>query len=619
MNGCDRIFHSSVGEELGCGVRRPGSTVVSVQNESLAKVPISGRALSGTSAASASITGHRVERPNEPPPPPYPPSHRFEYTTFQAYTLPHSFKELESSTPHSESTFEPISALAECELGTANVRFRHPMPRRLPSGVVHNACQAPSAPTCAVRSRSGDVLLGLDLLPLRSGAECIQCRSRVREPKTDVALIQGDFGLERKVRSENWAQHAPRGFAVVDEIFHLSGHEHGARVAAKQLAVSSEMSHNVLPSLLFSPAGSATTVPLSALHGTYATVLLPLDFPFKSMEWCTTERELLKWNATEYRLSTRGLRLSARTTTDRQVIAQLSGRGVSTVIRNYVLNALVLLYQDRAETPLDRARSEFLFKIVRIALSTDKRLGYRQRQSADQLTQNCDFARTRNGIASVNNARHVVMITLVLFTRRTASRMLFSPVFYFWCCKRNSNSRSFVVVLPPPKRTETLMDKIASKEVLLERTHDAVKSIFGIVSGSSSKLNKSDINSVASFEQDILAVVAALNLRWQKPNLRLLNRNQETIKPSSNRLLVEQEDNIKTADDPKTILQNAIDPTTMQIQVSKVRRVGRAGVVVQTTFTESAEKIKNTVLPTLQVKEPRSKKPLMTLRNMLGN
>ncbi|GBP65870.1 hypothetical protein EVAR_85138_1 [Eumeta japonica] len=62
-----------------------------------------------------------------------------------------------------------------------------------------------------------------------------------------------------------------------------------------------------------------------------------------------------------------------------------------------------------------------------------------------------------------------------------------------------------------------------------------------------------------------------------------------------------------------------MDPTSMQVQVSKVRKVGRAGVVVETTSVEAAEKLKKAVPPTLRVMEPRSRKLLVALRNLSGD
>ncbi|GBP97322.1 hypothetical protein EVAR_103835_1 [Eumeta japonica] len=57
----------------------------------------------------------------------------------------------------------------------------------------------------------------------------------------------------------------------------------------------------------------------------------------------------------------------------------------------------------------------------------------------------------------------------------------------------------------------------------------------------------------------------------------------------------------------------------MQIQVSGVRKVGRAGVIIQTTSTEAAERIKKATPPELRVTEPKSRRPLVALHNMMGD
>ncbi|GBP97355.1 hypothetical protein EVAR_103868_1 [Eumeta japonica] len=200
----------------------------------------------------------------------------------------------------------------------------------------------------------------------------------------------------------------------------------------------------------------------------------------------------------------------------------------------------------------------------------------------------------------------------------------------------------------------------SSKEELLSRAHGAIKAIFGVVTGPGSKLNKNDTNSVASHGQDILAVVAALNLRLAEAELAAASAKLEAARavaacgepsvaqpagksyatalklsgparasaemkrPASGPVLAfypaaEQADNIKTAEETKKVLKSAMDPTALQVQVSKVRKVGRAGVVVQTTSVEAADKIKKAVPPTLRVTEPRSRRPLVALRNLSGD
>ncbi|GBP96664.1 hypothetical protein EVAR_89989_1 [Eumeta japonica] len=206
----------------------------------------------------------------------------------------------------------------------------------------------------------------------------------------------------------------------------------------------------------------------------------------------------------------------------------------------------------------------------------------------------------------------------------------------------------------PRLETESDSEQVAAaphyggKEEMMRTVHDSVKAISALVAGPGSKLNKADISSVAAYGHEILAVVAALNLRLAEAELqvaqakleaarasrvaavsggseavvtaqprsyasalRLPGRERADIrKPESGPVLAiypvaEQIDNIKTAEETKTLLKNAINPASMQVQVTKVRKVGRAGVVVQTTSAESAEKIRRRSRPRCGVRDPK--------------
>ncbi|GBP24848.1 hypothetical protein EVAR_14181_1 [Eumeta japonica] len=173
----------------------------------------------------------------------------------------------------------------------------------------------------------------------------------------------------------------------------------------------------------------------------------------------------------------------------------------------------------------------------------------------------------------------------------------------------------------------------ADKEELIERVHSAVKSIFGVVTSPGSKLNKTDTNSLASHGQDILAVVAALNLYLAEAELATVSAkfeaaravavcgeqgpaqpaarsyasalklpgparaSAEAKRPAGSPVLAfypvaEQAEIIITAEETKKLLKSAMDPTSMQVQVTKA------------------------VTPTLRVTEPRSRRPLVALRNL---
>ncbi|GBP70324.1 hypothetical protein EVAR_52343_1 [Eumeta japonica] len=75
--------------------------------------------------------------------------------------------------------------------------------------------------------------------------------------------------------------------------------------------------------------------------------------------------------------------------------------------------------------------------------------------------------------------------------------------------------------------------KMASKEELLGRAHESVRAIFGIVAGPGSKINKADTNSVASHGHNILAVMAALNLRLAEAELAVASAKSEAAKAIS--------------------------------------------------------------------------------------
>ncbi|GBP05080.1 hypothetical protein EVAR_101339_1 [Eumeta japonica] len=166
----------------------------------------------------------------------------------------------------------------------------------------------------------------------------------------------------------------------------------------------------------------------------------------------------------------------------------------------------------------------------------------------------------------------------------------------------------------PRLETESDSDPVAhrygEKEELMRRVHESVKAISALVAGPGSKLNKADISNVAAHGHEILAVVTALNQRLAggapgcageagggegKPS----DTGAAIRKPESGPVLAiypvaEQLENIKTAEDTKQLLKSAIDPASIQAQVTKMRKVGRAGVVVQTTSAESADKIRKT-------------------------
>ncbi|CAH2079229.1 unnamed protein product, partial [Iphiclides podalirius] len=81
----------------------------------------------------------------------------------------------------------------------------------------------------------------------------------------------------------------------------------------------------------------------------------------------------------------------------------------------------------------------------------------------------------------------------------------------------------------------------------------------------------------------------------------------------------EQADKLKTAEDTKAELKNKVRPEVIEIQVERMRKVGNAGVVVQTTSIEAAEKLMCAAPPTLRTAVPKARPPQVALRNLDGD
>lgn len=225
---------------------------------------------------------------------------------------------------------------------------------------------------------------------------------------------------------------------------------------------------------------------------------------------------------------------------------------------------------------------------------------------------------------------------------------------------------------PQPGNKDRLLN--ASKAELLSWAHDAVAGIMDATKASSSKMNKSEIAKIGSYGQEVLAVVAALSLRVADLELEVskvteqcgaiivskfedidqavknlrdatkhapqgaaparetvsyagklrLGNQTEVAKPQHQgpTLAVypqEGESTLKTANDTRAEIKKTLDPVKLGLQVRTVRRVGNAGIVVQTTTAEAAEKIKRAIPPTLTCRETNQRRPLVALRNCDGD
>nr|XP_037877415.1 uncharacterized protein LOC101741146 [Bombyx mori] len=198
---------------------------------------------------------------------------------------------------------------------------------------------------------------------------------------------------------------------------------------------------------------------------------------------------------------------------------------------------------------------------------------------------------------------------------------------------------------------------------LLERANRAVRGIMSVATAAS-KLNKSEVNLISELGRDILAVVGALGIQLSDKELvveRLrsaeASARRDSVAPSMaagaaagsgtgpatfatvlrtgpggvprsigasqgpSLAFYPSEGNaeLKTAEDTKKEVKKAIDPKSMAIGIQSVRKVGNAGVVVQTTSPAAAVKLRNAAPPSLRVTEPRRRQPLVAVNGVEGD
>lgn len=194
----------------------------------------------------------------------------------------------------------------------------------------------------------------------------------------------------------------------------------------------------------------------------------------------------------------------------------------------------------------------------------------------------------------------------------------------------------------------------ASKLELLDCVRDALRNIIGITSGPGSKLNKTDIGGVYTNGQNILGAVAALELhlaeaerRADLAEVKLASSQLQAVvsaampeQPSfANALKMGkgqlpkpikaqgpvlafypvEEAETNTSEQTKAELKRTVEPRAISVQVENVRKVGNAGIMVQTASVAAAERLKKAVPASLRVVEPKRRQPLVALHNVDGD
>ncbi|CAH0403232.1 unnamed protein product [Chilo suppressalis] len=210
---------------------------------------------------------------------------------------------------------------------------------------------------------------------------------------------------------------------------------------------------------------------------------------------------------------------------------------------------------------------------------------------------------------------------------------------------------------PDPTPDPSVQGGLASldKFQLLDMVHKALKGIDSITNAAN-KLNMTDKRTVASHSQDILAAVAALELRLadaehqsNAAKLQVAAKEIEILKQSAcvsapqpslplvpsyaNMLKLPRDkapipvqpqgpavifypadESLKSSEDTKHTLQNAIKPGSESIRIQSVRMVGKSGVVVRIANLEAAQKLKAAAPPLLKAADPKIRLLRIALR-----
>lgn len=202
-----------------------------------------------------------------------------------------------------------------------------------------------------------------------------------------------------------------------------------------------------------------------------------------------------------------------------------------------------------------------------------------------------------------------------------------------------------------------------SKVAMLTAVHEAVKGIMS-VSTATNKLNMADKAAIGGYGHQVLAVVAALELKLADAEKELIKsqlansklqlqlaaqahqvaeeprapQSLASLKPDYARALKtgktvppiaipsstgtsvafypSEKESFKTAEETKTELKKTVNPKSLGIQVRQVRKVGNAGIVVTTSTREDAEKLKVAAPKTLRAADLTRRQPLVALRNI---
>ncbi|VVC90128.1 unnamed protein product [Leptidea sinapis] len=195
-----------------------------------------------------------------------------------------------------------------------------------------------------------------------------------------------------------------------------------------------------------------------------------------------------------------------------------------------------------------------------------------------------------------------------------------------------------------PKNKDGMSMKDQDIEDLIELANTAGSTIMSAATGPKNKLNKADLGLIGTQVQRLTAVVATLAGRLLKAKEtertvpiaagvtppgntyasmlrtgRMATQSKPQKMGASIAVYPVENSGLSTADQTKTALKEATNPHTMGLQVARLRKVGNAGVVLQTRSKEDLEKIKKAMPASLKVQETGQRTPLVAILNIQGH
>lgn len=205
-----------------------------------------------------------------------------------------------------------------------------------------------------------------------------------------------------------------------------------------------------------------------------------------------------------------------------------------------------------------------------------------------------------------------------------------------------------------------------TKLELMDKVHGAIQGIMGVMKAPN-KLNVADKVAVSTYGQEVIAVVAALELslaevehRALEGKARIAHLELELLKASAEggnairdtrqhttgvptyagclklansrsvpkpavpsgavlAIYPTEDGKARTSEDTKEALKKGIDPVKIGVSINKLSKIGNGGVVVRTTGVEAVAALKGALPPGFRTTEPSARKPLVALRNMDGD